>query len=67
MLLSKMEIAIKSVAQSRRTQIQTIRLSLWFTSNPVEKQWARQLDAEYHIVKPYENSEALENPQDIQK
>lgn len=29
-------------------------------SNPVDKQWARQLGASDYIVKPYENSEILE-------
>lgn len=29
-------------------------------SNPVDKQWARQLGASDYIVKPYENSEVLE-------
>ena len=29
-------------------------------SNPVDKQWARQLGASDYIVKPYENSEVLD-------
>ena len=29
-------------------------------SNPVDKQWARQLGATDYIVKPYENSEVLD-------
>ncbi len=29
-------------------------------SNPVDKQWARQLGATDYIVKPYENSEVIE-------
>ena len=34
-------------------------------SNPVDKQWARQLGAAEYIVKPYENSEVLEKLQAI--
>ena len=34
-------------------------------SNPVDKQWARQLGASDYIVKPYENSEVLEKLQTV--
>ena len=34
-------------------------------SNPVDKQWARQLGAADYIVKPYENTEVLEKLQAI--
>lgn len=34
-------------------------------SNPVDKQWARQLGASEYIVKPYENSEVLDKLQAV--
>ena len=34
-------------------------------SNPVDKQWARQLGAVDYIVKPYDNAEVLEKLQAI--